>query len=73
MVYLTQKSSPNIIEKKTATSDKIKWILIGTIGALAIQIVISLLEMALNKNVSSANTTQLLTLVSAYPYYLFTY
>ncbi|MFC6322927.1 CPBP family intramembrane glutamic endopeptidase [Companilactobacillus baiquanensis] len=69
MVYLTQKSSPNIIEKKTETSDKLKWIIIGTLGALAIQIVISLLEMALNKNVSSANTTQLLTLVSAYPYY----
>lgn len=70
MIYLTQKSSPNNIEEKTSSSNKIKWILIGTIGALVIQFGISLIEiLILHQNVESANTTQLLTLVSAYPYY----
>lgn len=70
MVYLTQKSSPNNIEEQTSTSDKIKWIIIGTVGALVIQIGISLIEeLVLHHSIASANTTQLLTLVTAYPYY----
>jgi len=38
MIYLTQKSSPNELETKTDFNNKLQWIIVGSVGALIIQL-----------------------------------
>ncbi|APX71071.1 CPBP family intramembrane metalloprotease [Companilactobacillus allii] len=70
MIYLTQKSTPNELEESTTFNNKLQWIIVGTIGALVIQLGLGLIDQHIfHASTDSANTMQLLALVRAYPYY----
>lgn len=71
MIFLTQKSSPNELEEPTDLNHKLQWIIVGTVGALIIQLGIGFVDQQLfHSSTDSANTLQMLTLIHAYPYYL---
>jgi len=70
MMYLVKLSGQNEFEKDTTLNHNLQWIILGTIGAIAVQLVIGYLDQLIfHGSTSSQNTLQLLLMVKAYPYY----
>jgi len=70
MIYLVKLSGPNEFEEKTTLNHDLQWIILGTIGAIVVQLGIGYLDqLVFHASTSSQNTLQLLLIVKAYPYY----
>lgn len=70
MIYLVKQSGPNEFEEKTSLNHDLQWIILGTIGAIALQYAIGFLDQLLfHVSTTSQNTLGLLLMVREYPYY----
>ncbi|KRL42948.1 CAAX family protease [Companilactobacillus mindensis DSM 14500] len=69
MIYLVKLSGPNDLEEKTTLNHDLQWIIVGTVGAIALQYLIGFADQLIFHSTSSANTMSLLLMVKAYPYY----
>lgn len=70
MIYLVKLSGHIEFEEKTNLNHDLQWIILGTIGAMAVQYGIGFLDQLIfHASTTSVNTLQLLLMVKAYPYY----
>lgn len=70
MMYLVKLNGPNDFEKKTDLNHNLQWIILGTIGAIALQYGVGFIDQLIfHTSTHSQNTMQLLLMVKAYPYY----
>ncbi|WP_334342110.1 CPBP family intramembrane glutamic endopeptidase [Companilactobacillus sp. HBUAS56275] len=70
MMYLVKLNGPNEFEEKTDLNHNLQWIILGTIGAIALQYGVGFIDQLIfHTSTHSQNTMQLLLMVKTYPYY----
>ncbi|CAJ1186530.1 CPBP family intramembrane glutamic endopeptidase [Companilactobacillus paralimentarius] len=70
MMYLVKLNGPNDFEEKNDLNHNLQWIILGTIGAIALQYGVGFIDQLIfHTSTHSQNTMQLLLMVKAYPYY----